>query len=403
MAASLERRLADELERRAGSYAELVLERIADEVPELIGDDRRRELARAGSQALLREFGTALRHELGATRYHAPAAALAYGRHLAREGLPLAAILRSYRLGQEVLFERAAELALEEPENEQPVVALARIVALSFRFADGAMTDVAQEYETQRELFIRGTLAQRAATIRRLLAGRTVDLASAEQVLGHRLDGTHVAIVAWSADPRADAQTIAAAAGALVRAIGRGRPLIVTETEGEATIWTTPVTTPPYADHLSSLLPAGMRAAISRPESGVTGFVKAKRQADLARSVAGGRGGAAVTLYDNVALAAVLVRDPDAARAFADDELGQLGAPTRAAGELRDTLRALFANRYDQSRTADGLGVHRNTIAKRMRRAEAILGRPITARPRELEAALLIAEVIAIDSPPIAR
>ena len=43
--------------------------------------------------------------------------------------------------------------------------------------------------------------------------------------------------------------------------------------------------------------------------------------------------------------------------------------------------------------TADALGVHRNTIAKRLRRAEAILGRPITSRPRELEAALLIAEV----------
>ena len=49
-------------------------------------------------------------------RYHAPAAALAFGRHLAREGVQLASILRAYRLGQEVLFARAAELALENPE-----------------------------------------------------------------------------------------------------------------------------------------------------------------------------------------------------------------------------------------------------------------------------------------------
>jgi DNA-binding PucR family transcriptional regulator len=38
--------------------------------------------------------------------------------------------------------------------------------------------------------------------------------------------------------------------------------------------------------------------------------------------------------------------------------------------------------------------VHRNTVAKRLRRAEATLERPITARPRELEAALTIAEVL---------
>jgi glyoxylase-like metal-dependent hydrolase (beta-lactamase superfamily II) len=49
---------------------------------------------------------------------------------------------------------------------------------------------------------------------------------------------------------------------------------------------------------------------------------------------------------------------------------------------------------YVQPCTAAVLGVHRNTIAKRLRRAEATLERPITSRPRELEAALLIAEVL---------
>jgi hypothetical protein len=114
MAANLETRLAGDLEQHTEAYAELVLERIASEVPELLVDERRRELGRTGSQALLREFGTALRHELGAIQYHAPTAALAFSRHLAREGVPLASILRSYRLGQEVLFARAAELAVDE-------------------------------------------------------------------------------------------------------------------------------------------------------------------------------------------------------------------------------------------------------------------------------------------------
>jgi DNA-binding PucR family transcriptional regulator len=51
------------------------------------------------------------------------------------------------------------------------------------------------------------------------------------------------------------------------------------------------------------------------------------------------------------------------------------------------------AKGHDQSRTADALGLHRNTVVKRLRRAEATLGRPITERPRELEAALVIAEI----------
>jgi DNA-binding PucR family transcriptional regulator len=393
--ARLENRLADDLERDSAGYADLVLDRIGAELPELVDDDRKRELAHAGSRALLLEFGTALRHGLGAIQYRAPVAALAYSRHLAHEGVPLAAILRSYRLGQELLFARGAELALEDPSGEEPLRAVARIGALSFRFTDGAMSDVAQEYETQRELFIRGTLAQRASTLQSLLARRTVDVAAAERTLGHRLDGSHVAIVAWSSDSATESEAIANAARELARAVGHGRPLIVADTPGEATIWTTPVSTPPRHD-LTPLLPAGMRAAIGRSATGVDGFVTTKRQADLARSVAAGRDGPSVTFYDDVALAAVLLRDRETARAFAAEELGELAAQTRAAAELRETLGTFFSNGQDQSRTADVLGVHRNTVAKRLRRAEANLGRPITSRQRELEAALLIAEVLTI-------
>jgi len=390
MAATLETCLADELEQHTDAYVGIVLERIGAEVPELLRDQQRRDFAQRSSQALLREFGTALRHELGTLHYHAPTAALAFGRQLAREGVPLAAILRSYRLGQEVLFARAAELALAQPSGDAQVLALARIGALSFRFSDGAMSDVAHEYESQREEFIRGTLAQRASTLQALLAGRTIDVAAAERVLGHRLDGTHVAIVAWSADPQLDGEAVAAAARDLVRAVGRGRPLVMAETPGEATVWTAPAGETP---DLAALL----RAAIGRAGAGVEGFVATKRQADLARAVASAHEAPPVTRYDDVALAAVLLRDRDAARAFAVDELGGLAAPTRAAAGLRETLSTYFAGGHDQSRTAAALGLHRNTVAKRLRRAEAMLGRALTSRPRELEAALVIAGVLALD------
>jgi hypothetical protein len=396
MPASLEVRLADELEQRTEAYAEIVVDQIDVELPELLADARSRELARAGSQALLREFATALRHELGAIRYHAPAAALAFSRHLAREGMQLAAILRSYRLGQEVLFARAAELADKAPPGDDPLRALARIGALSFRFADGAMSDVAQEYETQRELFIRGTLAQRASTLQAVLAGRVDDLGTAERILGHRLDGAHVAIVAWSSDSAREADAVAAGARELVRAIGTGRPLIIADTPGEATIWVTPAELLP-AHALGVTMPSGMRCAIGRGGTGPEGFAATKRQADLARSVVADRDGPAVTFYDDVALAAVLLRDRDAGRAFASEELGALMQRTRAAAEIRQTLSTFFALGRDQSRTAQALGVHRNTIAKRLRRAEAGHRRPITARPRELEAALVIAEILTPD------
>jgi DNA-binding PucR family transcriptional regulator len=390
----LEVHLADELDEHSSRYAEAVLARIDAEVPELLSDATRRSLGRAGTVALLREFGVALRHELGEIRFHAPAAALAFGQHLAREGVPLASILRSYRLGQEVLFARAAELAEQDPDEAARLQALARIGALSFRFADGAMSDVATEYEAQRELFIRGTLAQRSATLQGLLAGRAVDIAAAERTLSRRLDASHLAIVAWSTDLATEPEAVAGATRDLVRALGEGRPLVIADTPGEATIWVTPRLSAAATD---GLLPPGVHAAVGRPASGVVGFVASKRQADLARSVAAERDAAVVTFYDDIALAALLLRDRDAARAFATEELGDLAQATRAATELRETLSAYFASGHDQGRAAYALGVHRNTVAKRLRRAEAALGRPLTRRVRELEAALTIAEIAAAE------
>jgi DNA-binding PucR family transcriptional regulator len=89
------------------------------------------------------------------------------------------------------------------------------------------------------------------------------------------------------------------------------------------------------------------------------------------------------------------VRDRDAARMFAAEELGPVAAPTPAAAELRRTLTAFFAAGHDQSRAARDLGVHRNTVAKRLRRAEGLIGHTLEARVRELDTALAIAEVLA--------
>ena len=400
MPSTLEIRLADEFDAHAERYADLALGLIEREVPDVVADATRRRLGRDGSAALLRECAGALRHELGSVRYHAPAAALAYGRHLAREGVQLASILRAYRLGQEVLFARAAELALEDPDPRAQLASLARVAALSFRFVDGAMSDVAEVYETQRELFIRGALAQRSGILAALLARQPVDRQLAERTLSHRLDGQHVAIVAWSTAGVVEDERLLSAVRALAGVIGEGRQLLLTDTPGEATLWTTPARQP-WPRELSTLMPAGVRTAVGAPANGLDGFTASKRQADLARAVADarsptrdGRDSSPVTLYQDVALAAVMLRDRDVARGFCEEELGELASPTPAAAELRRTLSAFYSGGQDRTRTARILGLHRNTVARRLRRVQLVLGHSLDERARELQAALAVAEVI---------
>lgn len=387
----LDRRLADELDRNLAEWVDVVLGRVAAEVPALVEDEQRAMLARESSRGLLREFASALRIGGVGDGFHAPAAALEFARHLARQSVPLAGLLRAYRLGQELLFSRAAELGLETGDTD----GVARIGLLAFRYVDGVVAEVAEAFENEREAFLRGALARRERLVRDLLAGVEVDLAAAELTLGRRFDGAHLALVAWRPGGGSDPDLLASALRPLVSAVGQGRPLTVLGISGDVFVWTTPRTGDPRRIDrglVDQLRAAGIRVAVGLPASGVSGFIASRRQADAARRVAHQRPDDIVVSYADVALLDLLLRDPAAAAAFAREQLGELAGPDPRAGELRSTLATYLARGRDASATASALGVHRNTVARRLTRAEQLIGRPLDRRTDELIVALTIAQ-----------
>ncbi|WP_354702133.1 hypothetical protein DSM112329_02486 [Paraconexibacter sp. AEG42_29] len=387
----LEALLAADLDTALPAYSGAVMARIQAELPDLVADPDVEAAARAGTESLLREFATVLR--LGLTGgFVTPPQSLAYGRRVARAGLPLAQMLRSYRLGQATMFARAAELA-DRHGVADPGTAIVRIGALSFSFADSAMTDVTAEYERERDAHLRSAFARRDATIAALLAGTVTDVAAAEATLGHRLQTAHRAVVAWRpAD--ADGEDLREVLRDALGQAGVPRPLLFGD--GPAvTAWLHPGRPVDWEGLTRTVAVAGAQLAAGEEADGVAGFVRSRQQAELARSVAG-RGAVRrpLTHYADVALAARLTRDPAAARAFAVDELGGLSAPTPAMAQLRTTVGVYLAAGHDRTRTASLLGIHRNTVARRLARAGDLLGHDLTTRAREVEAALVVVDAL---------
>jgi hypothetical protein len=137
----------------------------------------------------------------------------------------------------------------------------------------------------------------------------------------------------------------------------------------------------------------GLMCALGGVGSGPQGFVDSHHDARRTRRVLellAHRPGS-VARYRDHALTALLTSDGAAAGRFVATELGPLSADTDAAGRLRATLAAWFEEGMSWSRTAQRLGVHQNTVIYRARRAEDLLGRPLTERRPELEAALRLA------------
>jgi DNA-binding PucR family transcriptional regulator len=99
--------------------------------------------------------------------------------------------------------------------------------------------------------------------------------------------------------------------------------------------------------------------------------------------------------YGDVALTALLTHDLGQARAFAERELGPLADPE--AARLAESVLEVLVHQGSPRRAAQRLGLHENTVAKRARAAEDLLGRAIDARPVETLAALLVLRAVRRD------
>src|SRR5262249_44647401 len=110
---------------------------------------------------------------------------------------------------------------------------------------------------------------------------------------------------------------------------------------------------------------------------------QARRVVELTEPPAG-----CVELYERVAPVALATQDPLLARSFVADELGSLADGSGPSERIAETLAAYLAEGSSPARAAKRLGIHENTVANRIAKAEQQLGYPIEGRRLELALAL---------------
>ena len=132
---------------------------------------------------------------------------------------------------------------------------------------------------------------------------------------------------------------------------------------------------------------------------GLDGFRRTHQEALLTRRVANlCERPAASTSFGSVALDALLTQDIDEAGRFARNELGSLMDDSDSCRRLAATLEVFLHEESSFVRAARRLGIHENTVAYRVRRAEEMLGRKAAERQLELRAALRLARFVRAQS-----
>src|ERR1700759_152023 len=172
----------------------------------------------------------------------APPAAIEYARRLAQRGVPVAELLRAYRVGQACFMQWCyRELAAQARDLPTAFAAAMQLTESTFGYIDRVSEHILTAYVRERDQWVRNTVAVRAAQVRSLLAGGPIEVNRVETALGYRLRPQHLGIVAWVEEAARKEGTLVELermAGRLADYLSKGaRALFVSRDESSAFIW----------------------------------------------------------------------------------------------------------------------------------------------------------------------
>jgi PucR C-terminal helix-turn-helix domain/GGDEF-like domain len=372
-------RIVDELDADMGAIMPRYLARLHGlELPTVVSSPELSEPLARGSMAAFRDILTRLRTQAGPpTELPAEIATLtrAWGRAGGDLG-SLTGLLTQARACLWEEFERTAERVVSDGEARWRVLKESHGLAAGYPAALAQLTQELFEAE-RRTAFVRAQ-ANRGELVERLLAGHAI---SSEE-LGYDLAQEHIAVIAWGAGAQA---RLAALAVHLHRTA-----LIVAGPE--ETVWGWLGSQGPSADGSMRALVAWQREqggnlAFGEPQAGIEGFRASRKQALAAHTVALATD-QHVARYDDVALLALICRDPAAVSDFVHGQLGELAEPDERHTRLRQTLRVYLEHGHSIKRAAAILTLHSETVRRHLDAAEQCLCHPIDERSAEVLVAL---------------
>ncbi|MFD6157528.1 PucR family transcriptional regulator [Nocardia sp. NPDC060256] len=375
---------------------DLVDGRINEVNAQLPGDAELDEMLHAATRAHWRSFLAMVSREV--FEVHPPAEVLALSRTVARRGFGIDVVMRTYRVGQAMLWQFITDFLNKAIEDDQ----LRSAVLLLFWDRVLEWTDTCVEasvavYTDEREQWQRGALARRFGLAGSLLRGDSIDIDHAETQLGHSLRRHQTAIVLWAdesvttADP---VRTLEKFGNDIATLLDAPRPLMLSS--GVRGMWAWIATTGvPDPSTLPTVGQPGLHAAIGSSAPDIAGFRQSHREALAAQRVALATDYVPMVIrYADVELVCLTTGDGsvEAMRVMATRELGALTSADETTARLRETLLAYLASGRNAPATAQQLNVHPNTVRYRINQSEELLGHSIEERATYIELALRCAQ-----------
>lgn len=364
-----------------------------------LGDPELDAMLRASVEANVSTIIQMLRLDIPLEHLQSIAAATEYAIRLAQRDVPEAALRRAYHIGSDDLLGYVfEEVQAIDCDGDTRLRILHHIAGWMHKYVDWISRDILSAYNTERQRWLEQTASTTASLVRGLLGGVHTDHREFAELTGYELEQFHIGGLLWieNANPAVDhvrsLEDLARAMGSTVSV--HSRSLVTPVDRNTAWVWfghstELRVDTTTLGQTLRTV--PGARLALGAQSHGVDGFRTTLEQAGAVRPIvnAAGPGVEALAYSDrNVAVAAMLAKDPRALASWLTATLGPLAGEGDSLKSLRETLRQFLANGSNYQLTAQEETLHRNTVKYRVKRAESVRGRPIHEDRLELELAL---------------
>ncbi|RMI31491.1 PucR family transcriptional regulator [Nocardia stercoris] len=311
--------------------------------------------------------------------------ALSAARDLVRRGLDESS-LDAYRTSYTVVWKYLMDICFTLTDDHRQLRELLELAALSVStFIEDTVSAVTARMQTERADLVGGTHAERRATVSLLLEGAPIRRSQAESQLGYRLTGPHTAAVVWAPTPSA-AGNLETAAELLMEAGGAVHRLTIVASAAALWLWL-PVDAAIDPEPVTAGLAAipGVQVAVGRPGVDLDGFRRSHLDALETQRMLARIPARRLARYEDIQLVSVLAADPIRAREFVADTLGALA---QAEPEVIEAVTVYLETQCSTTRTAARLYTHRNTVVRRLTRADELLPRPLAANVIAVGAAL---------------
>ncbi|MBP2369518.1 PucR family transcriptional regulator [Pseudonocardia parietis] len=296
----------------------------------------------------------------------------ATGRRRARQGVPLEAVLRAYRLGGRLLWESLLQTSRRRFDGAYDL-ALLDAASYVWRTHDGSSSALVDAYRQEEQRVRSQDLSRRHAVLDALLAGRGRDPVFAREavgVLGLPDSGALVVVVGCldgaGTDPLQEPHRTLAGHSVVSSWVLREQELVGLVALGSRA----------HGEVVEMLRPCVTgRAGMSPPVDGPSGVAAGYRLARTAVRTVSGSGLAAL---DERLPEALLADSPELVDRLTRTALaGLLDLPDADRDTLLHTLDALLSCGGSPTHAARTLFCHRNTVIYRLRRIESVTGRSL--------------------------